>query len=61
MCIIIHWRHLNATVDAITHVCWYVEYSVLTMQLTQHCTCKSKHHFPYTIVPPDMNESSFRK
>jgi len=26
----IHWRHLNAAVDAITHVCWYVENSVLT-------------------------------
>ena len=24
---------------------------VLTMQLPQHSTCKSKHHFPYTIVP----------
>jgi len=21
------------------------------MQLPQHCTCKSKHYFPYTIVP----------
>jgi len=29
----------------------YVENSVLTMQLPQHCTCKSKYHFPYTIVP----------
>jgi len=24
---------------------------MLIMQLPQHCTCKSKHHFPYTIVP----------
>jgi len=21
------------------------------MQLPQHCTCKSKYRFPYTIVP----------
>jgi len=24
---------------------------VLIMQLPQHCTCKTKHHFPFTIVP----------
>jgi len=29
----------------------YVDYSVLTMQFPQHCTCKTKHHFLYTIVP----------
>jgi len=29
----------------------YVEYSVLTMQIPQHCTCKRKHHYLYTIVP----------
>jgi len=49
--VIFHQRHLNATVDAITHVSYFVEYSVLTMQLPQHYTCKTKHHFPYTIVP----------
>ena len=41
---------VHATVDAITHVYGYVEYSVLTMQLPQYCTCKTKH-FLYTIVP----------
>ena len=44
-------RHLNATVDAITHVYCYVAFSVLTMQLPQHWTCKTKRYFPYTIVP----------
>jgi len=44
--------YLNATVvDAITHVYCYVEYSVLTMQLPQHCTCKTKQYFAYIIVP----------
>jgi len=28
----------------------YVDNSVLTVQLPEHCTCKTKHHFPYTIV-----------
>jgi len=42
---------MNATADAITHVYCYIEYSVLTMQLPQHHTCKTKNHFPYTIVP----------
>jgi len=50
-----NWRYyslyLNATVDAITHVYCYVEYSVLAMQFPQHCTCETKHHFPYTILP----------
>jgi len=26
------------------------------MQLPQHYTCKTKQHFPYTIVPAHMNE-----
>jgi len=43
--------HLNATVDAVTHAYCSVENSVLTMQLPHHCTCESKHHLPYTIVP----------
>jgi len=34
-----------------SHVYCYAEYSVLTMQLPQHCVCKTKRHFPYTIVP----------
>jgi len=29
----------------------YVKNSVLTMQLPQHCSCKSKKRFPYTVVP----------
>jgi len=24
---------------------------LLTMQLSQNCTCETKHHFPYTIMP----------
>ena len=43
--------YLNATVDATTHVYCHVEYYVLTMQLPQHCTCKTKHYFAYIIVP----------
>jgi len=49
--VIIHWRHINATVDAVTHMCTAMSNSVLTMQLSQHCTCKSKDYFPCTIVP----------
>jgi len=52
---------LNATLDAITNVYCYAEYSVLTMQLPQHCTCKTKHHFPYTILPTHMNENNSTK
>jgi len=37
--------------DAIAHLHCCVEYSVLTMQLPQHYTCKTKRHFPYTVVP----------
>jgi len=29
---------------------YYIEYSVLTKQLPQHHTCRTKQHFPYTIV-----------
>jgi len=52
------------TVDAITHVYCYVEYSVLTMQRPQHCTCETKHHFPFTIVPAsherkELHESEY--
>jgi len=43
--------HPNAIVDEISHMYCYVEYSVPTMQLPQHYTCKTKHHFPYTAVP----------
>jgi len=53
--------YLNATVDAITHVYCYVEYSVLTMQLPQHGTCKTKHHFPYTIVPDPHERKQFHE
>ena len=49
--VIIHQRHQNATANAIRHVYCFVEYSVLTMQLPQHWSWKTKHHFPYTIVP----------
>jgi len=41
---------LKRHVDAITHVYFCVEYSVITMQLPQHSTYKMKHCFPYTIV-----------
>jgi len=37
--------------DAIAHFFCYFECFVLTIQLPQHYTCKTKHHFPYTIVP----------
>jgi len=42
---------LNATVDEITQVYCYAEYSVLTMQLPQHCTSEMRHNLPYTIMP----------
>ena len=42
---------LNATIDEITQVYCYAEYSVLTMQLPQHCTFKMRHNLPNTIMP----------
>jgi len=53
--------YLNATVDAITHVYCYVEYSVLTVILPQHCTCKTKHHFPTQLCRTHMNKNSSMK
>jgi len=55
---------INATVDAITDVYCHVENSLLTMQLPQHFIRKSKHHFPYIIVPTpherkQLNESAY--
>jgi len=49
-------RHLNATADAITHVYCSVEYSVLTMQLPQQCTCKTKHFFRTQLCRPHMKQ-----
>jgi len=54
-------RHLNATADAITHVYCFVECPGLTMQLPQHCTCKTKHHFPYTISPTPHERKQLHK
>jgi len=34
---------------------------VLTMKLPQHCKCKSKHHFPYTIVPVSHEQKQLQK
>jgi len=49
------------TVDAITHVYCCVDVSVLSMQLPQHYTCKSKHRFPYKIVPASHERKQLQK
>jgi len=41
---------LQTPLNAVAHLHCNVEYSVLTMQLPQHYTRKTKHHLPYTIV-----------
>ena len=41
----------NQKKKVITQVYFYVQYSVLPLQLPQHCACETKHHFPYTVVP----------
>jgi len=45
----------------ITHVYCYVEYSVLIVQLPQHCTCKTKHHIPYAFVPIPNERKQFHE
>jgi len=47
--------------DAVAHFYCYVKYSVLTMQLSHHYTCKTKHHFHTQLYWPHMNENSYTK
>jgi len=55
-------RDTETPLDAIAHLYCCFKYSVLTMQLSQHYTFKTKRHFPCTIVPDpherkQLNES----
>ena len=45
-----------------SHTCYcYVEYSVITMQLPQHCTCKRNTLLRTQLCRPYMNENSSTK
>jgi len=43
-------KDTSTSLDVIAHLYCYVDDSVLTTQLPQDYTCKTKHNFPYTIV-----------